>query len=594
MERLKKVLKFVGLIVARNLISMFIFWTVIFFIFGLLSVSSVSNIKTVKSNSVLHFPIDRAIMDRVSSNPLDNFSFYQMSPELKYGLNNILFAIDKAKTDKKITGIFLEFTGVPVSFTDVEEIRTALLDFKKSGKYVVSYSENYLHTTYYLGSVADEVYLTPTGFMTFFGIRAGQMFFKDALNKLGINVDIIRHGKFKSAGEPFLYNKMSKENREQLEYYIFDIWNKMLRSISTARSIEVDTLKELASSLSISSPQDALDNNLIDGIKYKDEIISLLKKKNNIKEKKKLNSISLTDYYRIHKKDEPIKSKKPKLAIIYAAGSIVSRSGESENISAAHLSKTIRKARLDSTIKAIVLRVNSGGGSALASEVIWREVKLAAEEKTVIASLGSMAASGGYYIVAPADTIVASDNTLTGSIGVFMAAFNAQDFLGEKLGVHVDVAKTNPYADIGSPFKVMSKKERNYFQSSIDDFYDTFIGHVADGRGLDLDFVDSIAQGHIWSGNYAKKLGLIDIIGGLEIAIDVAVRNAGLTDYIITTLPESESFIKQLIDGYTASVKEKMVKEELQENYIIYKKIKQLKKVSGIQARIPFEIDLRN
>ncbi len=591
MKKIKKILTFISLNIVKNLISFLIF---VLMLIAFVSILSVPKAKPLHSNSVLHFIIDRPIVDKVSPNPLDNFNIYNMSPKLKYGLNEILSNIKIAKNDRKIKGIFLEFTGIPISFANVEEIRDALKDFKKSGKFIISYSEYFLHSTYYLASVADEVYQVPTGFMPFFGLYVGRMFFKDGLDKLGIKVNIIRHGKFKSAGEPFMYNKMSKEDRNQLTHFINDLWNKMLSEISEDRGIDNSELKQMADNLEIKSSQDAFEKKLIDEPKYKDEIISLLKTKTSTPEGKKLNSMSLSNYIKLKKGLKKKESKRPKIAVIYALGSIALRGDNDDEtqISASRISKAIREARRDSTIKSIVFRINSPGGSALASEVIWREAKLAAQEKPFIASMGSMAASGGYYIAAPADTIVASSSTLTGSIGVFMTAFNIKEFMGNKLGINVDVAKTNRHADIGSPFRVLTPKEQTYFNKSVDEIYNTFLSHVAEGRNLNKENVDSIAQGHIWSGVYAKELGLVDIIGGLDKAIEVAAKKAGLTRYTIVSLPKSKSFILQLIEEYAGGVKQKMVKSELKEYYPYYKKIKDLKNTKGLQARLPYEIDL--
>ncbi|MCG8410123.1 MAG: signal peptide peptidase SppA, partial [Bacteroidales bacterium] len=460
----------------------------------------------------------------------------------------------------------------------------------KSEKFIISYSDAYSQTNYYLSSVADKVYMNPEGILMFLGMRSELMFFKEALQKLGIEPQIIRHGKFKSAIEPLIYNKMSKANREQIETYMNSIWDHILKGISTEREISVEKLNDLANNLTLKNSKSAIDNGLVDGLKYKDEVLAELAELTNNEKIEKIESVSLTKYTKVPNTKR--KFNKNKIAVVYANGSVIMGEGEEGSIGSDRISRAIRKARLDSTIKAIVFRVNSGGGSALASEVIWREVKLAQEVKPVIASLGDVAASGGYYIVAPAQKIVASPNTITGSIGVFGVLFNGQKLLNNKLGVHVDVVKTNTFADIGSFARKLTAQEREVIQYSIENTYDTFISHVAEGRNMTKEDIDKIGQGRVWSGENALEIGLIDQFGGLQDAINIAAETANLESYRIVNLPKLEDPFEKLIKELSGNVKASIIKKELGNEYKYYNSIQKLRNLQGVQTRIPYEIEI--
>ncbi len=554
-------------------------------------VSSQDQPVKIKSNTVLHMQLDQPIKDRSNKNPMESFDFSSFKPVPQLGLNDILKNLKKAKNDADIDGIYLDLTIIPAGIATIEEIRNALINFKESGKFILAYADYYTQPTYYLASVADKIYLNPKGVLTFVGLRSEILFFKETMAKLGIEPQIIRHGKFKSAVEPFMYNKMSDENREQVMTYMGSIWNNMLDGISRERQISIKTLNELADNLTLKNAQAAIDNGLIDGLKYKDEILNELAELTGKTNDEKIEAVSLAKYTKVpNKKRKSLE--KNKIAVVYASGNVIMGEGAEGTIGSDRISKAIRKARKDSSVKAIVFRVNSGGGSALASEVIWREIKLAQEVKPVIASLGDVAASGGYYIVAPAQKIIASPNTITGSIGVFGLLFNGKNLLNNKLGIHVDVAKTNKYADMGTFSRKLTAQEREIIQYSVEEIYETFISHVAEGRDMTKEEVDAIGQGRVWSGTNAIDIGLIDGFGGLEDAIVLAAEAANLDKYRIVDYPKLKDPFQQLLEDLQGNVKTSILKQELGTEYKYYESLKNITEQQGIQARIPYEIDI--
>jgi len=547
----------------------------------------------IKENSVLRMDLNQTIMDRSPKNPFSNFNFQGFQPEKTLGLNDIIDNLEKAKTDDEIEGIYLDLTGIPAGMATIEEIREALIDFKESGKFVISYSDNYTQTSYYLASVSDYVYLNPEGRLNLSGLSSQVMFFKEGLEKLGVEPQIVRHGKYKSAIEPFTKNKMSPENREQIEAYMGSLWEHMAKGVSEARSIEVDKINEIVNSLDLWTSKAAVENGFIDDLKYKDQILEELRDSSGLeKDKDKIRFVSLGKYAKVPKKDKEVGLADDKIAVVYAMGSVIMGEGEEGTIGSDRISRAIRKARKDTTVKAIVFRVNSGGGSALASEVIWREIVLAKKEKPVIASLGDVAASGGYYIVSPADKIVANPNTITGSIGVFGLFFNVQNMMNDKLGVHVEAVKTHKYSNLGTPFRPMTAKEREAIKMSIEDTYDTFITHVAEGRNMKKSEVDEIGQGRVWSGKDAKEIGLIDEFGGLDKSIELAAEAADLERYRTVGLPKLKDPFEQLMKNFTGQAKMSIIKETLGQEYKYYKKLQEVSKMQGIQARIPYSVEV--
>lgn len=579
-----------------TIVGIFITSVILFILFmGIIGVMISAGDKpvTVQSNSVLSFKIDKPIPDRTSNNPWENFNYLTFTISPRLGLNDILENIDKAKTDDNIKGIFIETGLISPGLATIEEIRNALIRFKESGKFIICYNESILlQSAYYLASVSDKVYLNPESLMEFFGLRSEIKFYKGALEKLGVEVQIIRHGKFKSAVEPFILKKMSRENREQILTYVGAIWDHLLTGISKERNVSIEKLNEFADLLTINNSQAALDNNLIDGLKYRDEILDELKELSGIDENKKVRFISMTKYSKTPKERAYKSLPKNKIALIYASGTIGFGEGTESSIGATKLSRAIRKARLDTTIKAIVLRVNSPGGNALASEIIWREVYLAQQSKPLIASMGNVAASGGYYIIAPADTIVAYPTTITGSIGVFGIFPNAQKLFNDKLGITFDVAKTNKHSDFGSMYRPLNEAERDFLQQSVEKTYAIFISHVADDRNMTKEAVDSIGQGRVWSGKNAKDIGLVDVFGGMNKAIEIAAEMANLEQYRIVSLPRQIDPFQKLLKDFTGDIKSGILQSELGESYRHYRNLKEIIHAEGIQMRLPYSIEI--
>lgn len=547
------------------------------------------NVYKPKANSILKLDLNGEIKERGMKNP---FGELDLGPFMKggsVGLNDILNNIRKAKEDHNIKGIYLETGNPTAGMASLEEIRNALLDFKKSGKFIYSYSEIYSQKGYYVATVADQIFMNPQGAMELKGLSAQLMFYKNMMDKLGVEVQVFRHGKFKSAIEPFILDKMSDANREQIETYIGSIWNQMLLGISEQRHVEVSRLNQIADHLELKSGEDAVSLKLIDALKYEDEVMELLKKKNGLSKDAKLSFVKLDRYM---KATEPGKHKtsKEKIAVIYAVGEITSGEGDDEKIGSDRIAKAIREARLDDQVKAIVFRVNSPGGSALASDVMWREVVLAKEAKPFIVSMGDVAASGGYYISCAAHKIFADPNTITGSIGVFGMLPNAQRALSEKLGITIDTANTNKHSDVGSILRKVSPEEYTYIQNGVEKVYDVFTKKVADGRKMTQAAVDSIGQGRVWSGRDAINIHLVDELGGLQEAIAYAVKQAKLTDYKLVELPKQKDPIEELLNKGKEDAEARIVSKNLGQQYIYLKTLQDVLSRKGVQARIPFEM----
>ena len=568
---------------------------ILFFIFiGVFSAMITVQDKPVdiKANTILLLKLNQPINDRKSSLPMIAYSLSDFGAENNLGLNDILDNISKAKDDENIRGIYLQLSGLQTGIATIEEIRNALIDFKKSGKFILAFSDTYTQGSFYLASIADRLYLNPGGSVNFIGLSADLMFFKKTLEKLDIEPEIIRHGKFKSAVEPFMYDRMSPENREQIRKYVGSIWDHIVGQISVSRDIPVGNLNLFADSLLLWNNQSAIDYKIIDAAIYKDQVLDTLAKLVDQNNSKDLDFITHHKYLRVPKTGANKGYSKNKIAVIYAEGDIIPGEIGEGFIGSETIARTIRGARQDSSVKAIVFRVNSGGGSALASEIIWRELYLARQVKPVIASMGDVAASGGYYIVAPADTIVASPNTITGSIGVFGLLMNAQGFFNNKLGITFDVEKTNAWSDFGSMNRPLSGTERLVLQKMVDDTYRTFVNRVSEGRNVDFAGVDKIAEGRVWSGVNAKELGLVDVLGGLSTAIEIAAEKSGVESYRIVELPKLEDPFTQLMKELTGDVRERIIRHEIPEQYTYYRYLKNLMNSDRIQARLPFEISV--
>ncbi|MDP1800566.1 MAG: signal peptide peptidase SppA [Bacteroidota bacterium] len=556
--------------------------------FGGMDTKDENEVSVAKTNSVLKIELDGAIIDREKENPFKDFGeLASLANKGGNGLNVMLDKISKAKTDDKIKGIYLYSKNLEAGFATIEELRNGLEDFKKSGKFIYSYAEYYGQKEYYLASVANKIFLNPQGDLDWKGLSMSLMFFKNAFEKLGVEVQVFRHGKFKSAVEPFLLDKMSASNRHQSETFLNSIWNTMITQVSKDRKISIEELNKMANTLQIRFPEDAVGN-LVDAAVYEDEVISEIKKKVGVAEKEKLNLLDLEKY---DPKDKKVKGKDvQKIAVIYASGSISSGEGDDDEIGSDALAKTIKEARLDDKVKAIVLRVNSPGGSALASDVIWREVVLAKKAKPVIVSMGNLAASGGYYISCAADRIFAQPNTITGSIGVFGMIPNIQKALDQKLGITVDTVNTNLHSDVGGALRSVSASEYDYIQSGVEKVYDVFTKRVAEGRNMSQADVDSIGQGRVWTGSDALKINLVDELGGLNDAIAYAVKKAKLTDYKLVELPKQKSPFDAFLGKKETELESRLIKKNLGISYSYFKQLQKILNVKGIQARLPFEM----
>jgi protease-4 len=579
---------FFKMVFASMLGLFFSFILFFLFIVMLVSAGSDSDKVEIKDNSILHLTLTGPIPDRSNDNPFSSFSFDGLG-ETPMGLNDVLDNLDKAAANPSVKGIFLDLTNLMTGIATIEEIRNALLDFKKSGKFIYAYSEVFSQPTYYLATAADKIYLHPTGLAELKGLRSEILFFKGTLDKLGVEPLVFRHGKFKSAVEPFIQDKLSDSNREQVRTFLTSIWNHMLKGIATGRKLSEDEFRKISSELLVTNAPAAKQYKLVDDLKYRDEVLEMLKTKTGAESIDKLELITLNDMK--DAEDTREKRKGDKIAVVYAEGDIVDGEGQDGQIGSVDCSKAIRKARLDEKVKAVVLRVNSPGGSALASETIWREVVLTKKVKPVIVSMGNLAASGGYYIAAPADVIVASPNTITGSIGVFGLFFNGKG-LANQLGVTIDTVKTSPMADIMSSSRGVTPREAEIIQAEIERIYDNFITRVAEGRKMSKADVDSIAQGRVWTGADAKRLKLVDEFGGLERAIELAAQKAKLDNYRIQELPFVKDPIEKILDKISGKSKETAIEAVLGESYKYYKQVERVRNMRNYQTRMPYEIDV--
>jgi protease-4 len=564
---------------------------VVLFFVGVISVAVSSLDKKDESkvdvNSILKIKLAKPIVERASNNPLDYLAIGNTEMNTPIEIKEILDNIEKAKTDDRIKGIYLNVSAISAGLSHVEEIRNKLLDFKSSGKFIVSFAEYYSQKSYYLSSVADELYLHPEGIFELKGLSAQIMFYKGLLDKLDIEAQVIRHGKFKSAIEPYVLDKMSKANREQISLLLTTISDNILDSIASQRGKTLAQIEELANKLELNSAKKCLEHNFVDALIYQDELEEKLTSK--LEEVEKLNLISLAKYTNAKLKNEG-KISRDKIAIIYATGEIISGKGSLQTIGSETTARAIKEAREDERVKAIVLRVNSPGGSALASDVIWRESILAKAEKPFVVSMGDLAASGGYYISCAADSIVANPNTITGSIGVFGIIPNFKEFYKNKLGISIDTVNTHKYADMGV-LRALTSFEKAKINESIKEIYATFINHIADGRNMSTAAVDDIGQGRVWTGYDAKKLGLVDVLGGLETAIDIAAHLAEIEEYRIVSLPKKEDPIEVLIKEMSGK-ESRQIAQYFGIDSKFVKSVERILKGEKIQARMPFELEI--
>ncbi|MEI8225556.1 MAG: signal peptide peptidase SppA [Bacteroidota bacterium] len=570
--------------------------SIIFFITMIASISALvasgDKPASISANSILVLKAGVTIPDRGNQIPLAGIDLFNMTFTPAPGLNEILQNIEKASDDSKIKGILIENGLLPSGWATIGEIRNALEKFRMDGKFVISYSDYVLtQECYYLSTVADKIYINPGSMVDFKGLSSEVMFYKKALEKLGVEVQVTRHGKFKGAVEPFILDKLSEENKTQIKDYVGSIWKHVIKSISESRNIPADQLNLLADKLTGNIAANALDNKLVDGLMFRDALIDTLKALSGISKDKDLNLVSMIKYSKVPDPNKTI-SVKNRIAVVYASGTIVMGKGNENNIGGNHYADVIRKVRLDSSVKAIVLRVNSPGGNAIASDIIWRELELAAKAKPVVISMGNYAASGGYFISAPATKIYADPTSISGSIGVFGLIPNAGKLLEQKLGLSTEFVNTNKNSEFPSIYRPMNIFEKEVMQMSIEKVYSDFVGKVASGRKMTAESVDSIGQGRVWSGTSAQKIGLVDEIGGLKDAIKGAADLAGVDTWSIRELPVIEDPYTRLLSQLSGEIRMSILKRELGESVKYYNIIQEIKDLSGIQARLPYFIEI--
>jgi protease-4 len=546
----------------------------------------------IPEKSVLVLKTETMIPDRTESNPFTMINPLAMTFTQTAGLNDILRNLNKAAADKDISGVLIENGVMASGWATADEIRKALQEFKQSGKFIYAYSD-YVMTQegYFLSTSADDIWINPTSMFDFKGLATEVTFYRDALEKLGVDVQVIRHGKFKGAVEPFMLDKLSNENRLQISEYVGSVWQHVVNVISESRNVPALRVMQLADSLAGYKPQLLESAGLVDGMIYRDQLEDSIRTAAGIEENKKINYVSMTRYSKVPAKHTSGSLKK-KIAVIFAEGNIVMGEGNESNIGGNRYASELRDIRLDSNIKAVVFRVNSRGGNAMASDMIWHEVELTGKVKPVVVSMGNYAASGGYYISAGASKIFASPVTITGSIGVFGLIPNAGTFLNKKLGINTDVVRTNAHSDAPSITRPLNAFEREAIQSSVERTYNTFTGVVASGRGMSQAAVDSIGQGHVWSGTDAKEIKLIDEFGGLNDAIKEAASLAGLENYRIVERPVATDIYTKILKGMTEEMQTKAVNRELGQAAKYYRDLKEILSSEGIQAMMPYYLDI--
>lgn len=561
----------------------------IFFMAGLVAGLSDEKEAEIKENSVLHLNLDAQISEMQQENPLAGLPLPGAEIR-KIGLLQLKQAIAEAKKDDKIKGIYLEVSQPAAGFSSLEEIRESLFDFRESGKWVIAYNENMTEGAYYLASVADNIYLNPQGEIEFNGLAISIGFYKKLFDKLEIKPQIFRVGEYKSAVEPFLMEKMSAENRLQLTVLANGIYDYMLTRIGEARNIEKQRLEEISDQMLVRNAQASVDLGLVDSLLYKDQLIDIIKNKLGVTED---DDIRLVPYNRYRKTYSTYKSSKNEIAVIVADGTIMPGDGNQNDqiIGADTFVEEIRKARLDDGIKAIVLRVNSPGGEFVSSDMMWREIQLAKQEKPVIASMSDVAASGGYYLAMACDTIIAQPHTITGSIGIFGIMFDLSGFLGDKLGITFDEVRTGEFGDPFTVTRPLTEAEKNFIQKNLNDYYNTFTTKAAEDRGIAHADLQKVAAGRVWTGQQALDNKLVDVLGGFDDAVKIAAEKANIEDdYKLKFYPTPKNFLEELMTNFEENTETSAMKAELGEMYRWYQQVKKLQQYQGAQARMPYEL----
>ena len=584
---MKDFLKFtLATVVGIILSSIVIFFIGAIIFFGVVA-SSEKEVK-VKPNSVMFLDLNGKLEERTEDNPFKQFVGEDFST---YGLDDILSSIKKAKENEDIKGIYIQAKALGASYASLQEIRNALVDFKKSGKFIVAYSDNYTQKLYYLSSVADKILLNPKGVIEWKGLAAEPMFYKDLLKKIGVEMQIFRVGTYKSAVEPFIATEMSPANREQVSEYIGSIWNQILTDVSTSRKLSKDSLNAYADRMLMFYPSEkSVKCGLADSLIYKSGVRDYLKKLTKTDKDDDLAVLNLDDMINV-KRNVPKDKSGNAIAVYYAFGSI--DESTDEGIVSDKVVKDLRELRENKDIKAVVLRVNSPGGSAFGSEQIWNEVKALKKEKTVVVSMGDYAASGGYYISCAADCIVAEPTTLTGSIGIFGMFPNVKG-LTDKIGLSFDVVKTNKFSDLGATGRGLNTDEQALIQMTINNGYDTFLSRCAEGRKMSKANIAKIAEGRVWTGERAKKIGLVDELGGLDKAIEIAAKKVKLKEYTVLSYPEKKDFFSTIFkEKPTHYIESKLMESNFGELYQGFGMIKEAQKLDNLQARVPFDINIK-
>lgn len=584
-------LKFTGATIVGILLTGIIILVInIVVLVGLLSGSETETV--VKKNSVMMLDLNGSLSERSQENPWDKLLG---GDNQVYGLDDILTSIKKAKEHDDIKGIYIQASSLSTSYASLQEIRAALTDFKESGKFIYAYADTYTQGLYYLSSVADKVMLNPKGALEWKGLSAQPIFFKELLEKVGVEMQIFKVGTYKSAVEPFINTEMSPENREQVKEYATSVWNNLVNEVSASRNLSANRLNELADQMLMFSPAEkCIEAGLIDTLIYHNDIRNYIKERVGIDKDDKLSILSLEEMTSV-KKDVPKDKSGDIIAVYYASGTITVTPGsvsDNEGIASDKVIKDLRKLQNDESVKAVVLRVNSGGGSAYASEQIWYAVEELKKEKPVIVSMGDYAASGGYYISCGADWIIADPTTLTGSIGIFGRIPNVEK-LANKLGVRFDVVKTNKFSDIGAIGRGMTNDEKALVQLNINEGYDLFITRCAEGRGMTKEAIDKVGQGRVWTGEKALELGLIDELGGINRALEVAIERAEVEGYTVVSYPKKEDFFTSLLNNQpTNYIETKILKSNLGSFYKEFSLLKDLENTDYLQASMPFSLTL--
>ncbi len=583
-------MRFLGNVLA-TIVGLFLFFMIFFFVFILIgALAGGDDTVEVKSNSVIELDLSQIKYDYAGKT---NFKDFQWFEDQHNGLSDVIKAIEYAKTDENIKGISIVNTTSNLGIAQTKALRDALEDYKKSGKFIYSYANLYSQKDYYLNSIANTIYINPIGEFDFKGLSTELMFFKDFQEKSGLKMEVIRHGKYKSAVEPFLDNKMSEANREQTMALLNSVWNSIVSDISKTRNVSASRLNEIASGLLARTPQMALNEKLVDKIAYEDVYHADIKKALKVEADEDYNKVSIEDYAEKIATTTKDYSTKDKIAVVYAQGEILSGEGDETYIGEGSMRRALQEARKDKNIKAIVLRIDSPGGSALTSELIWREIELTKKVKPIVVSMGNLAASGGYYIACNATKIYAEPTTITGSIGVFGTLPNfTQAF--NKLGIYTEQVKTHERANNYSPFVPLDDNTRAVAQESVEKIYSTFVSRVAAGRKMTFAQVDAIGQGRVWSGQDALRIGLVDKIGGMDEALKEAASLAKIKEYRVQDFPEYEKDFDDVLSQFgLVQSKEALMKEELgEENYQIIQRLKRLNQLKGVQAMLPYEIKI--